>query len=106
MWQYAPFPDASVNPPKKLAETWCYCVLVRRLTWEKMYGHIQALQHVSRRALSNSSRRQLENKVIQKQNHFQEDNEIPIHLKGGVSDAILIQNHNGTHYSGICACHI
>ncbi|CDQ71589.1 unnamed protein product [Oncorhynchus mykiss] len=44
--------------------------------------------------------RQLENKVTQKQKHFQEDNENPIHLKGGVSDAILIQNNNGTHYSG------
>ncbi|KAM9420565.1 cytochrome c oxidase subunit 7A2, mitochondrial-like [Salvelinus alpinus] len=54
-----------------------------------MYRHIQALQHVSRRTLSSSSRRQLENKVTQKQKHFQEDNEIPIHLKGGVSDAIL-----------------
>uniref|UniRef100_A0A8C7UH57 Uncharacterized protein n=1 Tax=Oncorhynchus mykiss TaxID=8022 RepID=A0A8C7UH57_ONCMY len=26
----------------------------------------------------------------------QEDNENPIHLKGGVSDAILIQNNNGS----------
>ncbi|CAB1342758.1 unnamed protein product [Coregonus sp. 'balchen'] len=54
-----------------------------------MYRHIQALQHVSRRTLSSSARRQVENKVPQKQKHYQEDNGIPIHLKGGVSDAIL-----------------
>uniref|UniRef100_A0A8C7DK10 Uncharacterized protein n=1 Tax=Oncorhynchus kisutch TaxID=8019 RepID=A0A8C7DK10_ONCKI len=36
----------------------------------------------------------------------QEDNEIPIHLKGGVSDAILIQNNNGSAhviYELVCA---
>ncbi|XP_041717109.1 cytochrome c oxidase subunit 7A2, mitochondrial [Coregonus clupeaformis] len=54
-----------------------------------MYRHIQALQQVSRRTLSSSARRQVENKVPHKQKHFQEDNGIPIHLKGGVSDAIL-----------------
>ncbi|XP_010881061.1 cytochrome c oxidase subunit 7A2, mitochondrial [Esox lucius] len=54
-----------------------------------MYRHIQALQQVSRRMLSSSARRQVENKVPEKQKFFQEDNGIPVHLKGGVSDAIL-----------------
>ncbi|XP_041814710.1 cytochrome c oxidase subunit 7A2, mitochondrial [Chelmon rostratus] len=54
-----------------------------------MYRHIFALQQVARRTISSSARRQVENKVPQKQKLFQEDNDMPIHLKGGTSDALL-----------------
>ncbi|KAK5852559.1 hypothetical protein PBY51_006412 [Eleginops maclovinus] len=53
-----------------------------------MNRHIFALQQVARRTISSSGRR-LENQVPQKQKMFQEDNGMPIHLKGGVSDALL-----------------
>ena len=39
--------------------------------------------------LSTASRRQFENKIPEKQKQFQEDNGIPVHLKGGVADALL-----------------
>uniref|UniRef100_A0A8C1L170 Cytochrome c oxidase subunit 7A2, mitochondrial n=1 Tax=Cyprinus carpio TaxID=7962 RepID=A0A8C1L170_CYPCA len=47
------------------------------------------LQQVSRRTLSSTARRQLENKVPVKQKMFQEDNGMPVHLKGGTTDALL-----------------
>merc|ERR1712131_124648 len=55
----------------------------------KMYRHIFTLQQVSRRALCSSTRRQVENRVPLKQKLFQEDNGIPVHLKGGTVDALL-----------------
>ncbi|XP_042359607.1 cytochrome c oxidase subunit 7A2, mitochondrial [Plectropomus leopardus] len=54
-----------------------------------MNRHIFALQQVARRTISSSVRRQLDNKVPQKQKLFQEDNGMPIHLKGGSGDALL-----------------
>ncbi|XP_029903010.1 cytochrome c oxidase subunit 7A2, mitochondrial [Myripristis murdjan] len=54
-----------------------------------MYRHILALQQVSRRSISSAARRRLENKVPEKQRAFQEDNGMPVHLKGGGSDALL-----------------
>ncbi|XP_078131606.1 cytochrome c oxidase subunit 7A2b [Sander vitreus] len=54
-----------------------------------MNRHIFALQQVARRTISSSVRRQVDNKVPQKQKMFQEDNGMPIHLKGGTSDALL-----------------
>ncbi|XP_047429747.1 cytochrome c oxidase subunit 7A2, mitochondrial [Mugil cephalus] len=54
-----------------------------------MYRHMFALQQVARRTISSSARRQAENKVPEKQKLFQEDNGIPVHLKGGASDALL-----------------
>ncbi|XP_070781416.1 cytochrome c oxidase subunit 7A2b isoform X2 [Enoplosus armatus] len=48
-----------------------------------------ALQQVARRTISSSARRQVENKVPQKQKRFQEDNGMPVHLKGGSFDAVL-----------------
>uniref|UniRef100_A0A8C1L5C1 Cytochrome c oxidase subunit 7A2a n=1 Tax=Cyprinus carpio TaxID=7962 RepID=A0A8C1L5C1_CYPCA len=41
------------------------------------------------RTLSSTARRQLENKVPVKQKMFQEDNGMPVHLKGGTTDALL-----------------
>ncbi|XP_076874163.1 cytochrome c oxidase subunit 7A2b [Brachyhypopomus gauderio] len=54
-----------------------------------MYRHLWALQQVSRRTLTSSARRQMANKVPQNQKLFQENNGIPVHLKGGASDAVL-----------------
>lgn len=49
----------------------------------------QALRQIAQRTISTASRRQLENKVAEKQKLFQEDNGIPVHLKGGIGDAFL-----------------
>ncbi|KPP61852.1 cytochrome c oxidase subunit 7A2-like [Scleropages formosus] len=43
---------------------------------------------MSRRAIGSTVRRPL-NKVPDKQKVFQEDNGMPVHLKGGSSDALL-----------------
>uniref|UniRef100_A0A4X1UVX3 Cytochrome c oxidase subunit 7A2, mitochondrial n=1 Tax=Sus scrofa TaxID=9823 RepID=A0A4X1UVX3_PIG len=50
---------------------------------------VQALRQIAQRTISTASRRQLENKVAEKQKLFQEDNGIPVHLKGGIGDAFL-----------------
>ncbi|NXG47753.1 CX7A2 oxidase, partial [Psilopogon haemacephalus] len=49
----------------------------------------QSLRQLSQRTISTASRRQLENRVPEKQKLFQEDNGIPVHLKGGAMDALL-----------------
>ncbi|XP_072219018.1 cytochrome c oxidase subunit 7A2b [Leuresthes tenuis] len=54
-----------------------------------MYRHMISLQQVARRSICSSARRQVENKVPNKQKVFQEDNGMPVHLKGGSSDALL-----------------
>ncbi|XP_034714045.1 cytochrome c oxidase subunit 7A2, mitochondrial-like [Etheostoma cragini] len=54
-----------------------------------MYRQLMGLRQLSRRSLSSSARRQINNSVKEKQKLFQEDNGIPIHLKGGSKDALL-----------------
>ncbi|KAJ8275021.1 hypothetical protein COCON_G00096460 [Conger conger] len=54
-----------------------------------MYRQFLALQRASRRLISSSACRQVENKVPHYQKLFQEDNGIPVHLKGGTKDALL-----------------
>ncbi|TRZ04360.1 hypothetical protein DNTS_015172 [Danionella cerebrum] len=54
-----------------------------------MLSHLRTLQQVSRRTLFSSAPRRLENKVPEKQKLFQEDNDVPIHLKGGIVDELL-----------------
>ncbi|KAK6490156.1 cytochrome c oxidase subunit 7A2 [Huso huso] len=54
-----------------------------------MLRNLLALRQISQRTLSTTARRQVQNKVPEKQKMFQEDNGIPVHLKGGVSDALL-----------------
>ncbi|NWH63252.1 CX7A2 oxidase, partial [Geococcyx californianus] len=49
----------------------------------------QGLRQISQRTISTASRRQVENRVHEKQKLFQEDNDIPVHLKGGVMDSVL-----------------
>ncbi|XP_010165285.1 cytochrome c oxidase subunit 7A2, mitochondrial, partial [Antrostomus carolinensis] len=47
------------------------------------------LRQLSQRTISTASRRQFENRIREKQKLFQEDNGIPVHLKGGLMDALL-----------------
>ncbi|NXQ88520.1 CX7A2 oxidase, partial [Nyctibius grandis] len=47
------------------------------------------LRQISRRTISTASRRQFENRVPEKQKLFQEDNDIPVYLKGGLMDSLL-----------------
>ncbi|XP_013361298.1 PREDICTED: cytochrome c oxidase subunit 7A2, mitochondrial [Chinchilla lanigera] len=54
-----------------------------------MLRNLLALRPLAQRTISTASRRHFENKVPQKQKLFQEDNGIPVHLKGGVTDALL-----------------
>nr|XP_012598612.1 cytochrome c oxidase subunit 7A2, mitochondrial isoform X1 [Microcebus murinus] len=49
----------------------------------------KGLRQIAQRTISTASRRHFENKVPEKQKLFQEDDGIPVHLKGGVADAIL-----------------
>ncbi|XP_060908875.1 cytochrome c oxidase subunit 7A2, mitochondrial-like [Labrus mixtus] len=54
-----------------------------------MNRHIFALQQVARRSISSTTRRQVDNKVPQNQKLFQENNGMPVHLKGGTFDGLL-----------------
>ncbi|MBN3301768.1 cytochrome c oxidase subunit 7A2b [Amia ocellicauda] len=54
-----------------------------------MFRNLLALRQLSQRTLSTAARRQVQNKVPEKQKIFQEDNGIPVHLKGGAGDALL-----------------
>uniref|UniRef100_A0A8C4KZJ0 Cytochrome c oxidase subunit 7A2, mitochondrial n=1 Tax=Equus asinus asinus TaxID=83772 RepID=A0A8C4KZJ0_EQUAS len=54
-----------------------------------MLRNLLGLRHLAWRTISTASRRQFENKVPEKQKLFQEDNGIPVHLKGGIADALL-----------------
>ncbi|EHA98375.1 Cytochrome c oxidase polypeptide 7A2, mitochondrial [Heterocephalus glaber] len=55
----------------------------------KMLRNLLALRQIAQRTISTASRRHFENKVPQKQKLFQENSEIPVHLKGGLADALL-----------------
>ncbi|XP_012598613.1 cytochrome c oxidase subunit 7A2, mitochondrial [Microcebus murinus] len=54
-----------------------------------MLRNLLGLRQIAQRTISTASRRHFENKVPEKQKLFQEDDGIPVHLKGGVADAIL-----------------
>ncbi|XP_033967132.1 cytochrome c oxidase subunit 7A2a isoform X2 [Pseudochaenichthys georgianus] len=54
-----------------------------------MYRQLLGLRLLSRRTITSSARRQANNGVKEKQKLFQEDNGLPIHLKGGVKDALI-----------------
>ncbi|XP_051471200.1 cytochrome c oxidase subunit 7A2, mitochondrial [Apus apus] len=54
-----------------------------------MWRNLLGLRQLSQRTISTASRRQLENKVPEKQKLFQEDNGIPVYLKGGPMDGLL-----------------
>ncbi|KAM8952586.1 cytochrome c oxidase subunit 7A2, mitochondrial [Pelodytes ibericus] len=55
-----------------------------------MLRNLMNLRVVSQRAISSSTRRPV-NRVAEKQKLFQEDNGLPIHLKGGVADSLLFR---------------
>ncbi|NWH69844.1 CX7A2 oxidase, partial [Piaya cayana] len=54
-----------------------------------VYLSFQSLRQISQRTISTASRRQIQNRVPEKQKLFQEDNDLPVYLKGGVMDAVL-----------------
>ncbi|XP_061599213.1 cytochrome c oxidase subunit 7A2, mitochondrial-like [Cololabis saira] len=54
-----------------------------------MYKQIMGLRQLSSRTVTTSIRRQISNTVKEKQRLFQEDNGVPVHLKGGSKDALL-----------------
>ncbi|NXX32908.1 CX7A2 oxidase, partial [Nicator chloris] len=60
-----------------------------------VYLLFQALRQISQRTISTASRRQVENKVLEGQKIFQEDNGLPVHLKGGAKDAVLYRTTAG-----------
>lgn len=54
-----------------------------------MWRNLLSLRQVSQRTISTASRRLLENRVPEKQKLFQEDNGLPVYLKGGIMDGLL-----------------
>ncbi|XP_028997806.1 cytochrome c oxidase subunit 7A2, mitochondrial-like [Betta splendens] len=66
-----------------------------------MYRHMFALQQVARRTISSSARRQIANKIPEKQMRFQDDNGLPVHLKGGTSDILLYSATMGLTVVGV-----
>ncbi|NXD20796.1 CX7A2 oxidase, partial [Spelaeornis formosus] len=54
-----------------------------------VYLLFQALRQISQRTISTASRRQFENRVPEQQKLFQEDNGLPVYLKGGAKDSLL-----------------
>ncbi|NXN88938.1 CX7A2 oxidase, partial [Bombycilla garrulus] len=55
----------------------------------------QALRQITQRTISTASRRQMENRVSENQKLFQEDNGLPVHLKGGAKDSVLYRTTAG-----------
>lgn len=55
----------------------------------KMLRNLLALRQIGQRTISTTSRRHLQNKVPEKQKLFQEDDGIPLYLKGGIADVLL-----------------
>ncbi|XP_034622087.1 cytochrome c oxidase subunit 7A2, mitochondrial [Trachemys scripta elegans] len=67
-----------------------------------MLRNLLALRQISQRTISTASRRQIANRVPEKQKLFQEDNGMPVHLKGGVSDGVLYMITMGLTVFGTC----
>ncbi|XP_071597637.1 cytochrome c oxidase subunit 7A2, mitochondrial [Heliangelus exortis] len=53
-----------------------------------MWRNLLALRQIPQRTIT-ASRRQFVNRIAEKQKHFQEDNGIPVYLKGGPMDSVL-----------------
>ncbi|NWX26602.1 CX7A2 oxidase, partial [Notiomystis cincta] len=60
-----------------------------------VYVFFQALRQISQRTISTASRRQVENRISENQKLFQEDNGLPVHLKGGAKDSLLYRTTTG-----------
>ncbi|KAF7475713.1 cytochrome c oxidase subunit 7A2, mitochondrial-like [Marmota monax] len=54
-----------------------------------MLRNLLGFCQIDQRTISSASCSHFEKKVPEKQKLFQEDNGIPVHLKGGVADALL-----------------
>ncbi|XP_078086445.1 cytochrome c oxidase subunit 7A2b [Mustelus asterias] len=61
---------------------------------------LRAFQQLSKRTFSTATSRQVANKVPEKQKIFQADNGMPVHLKGGVMDAVLYRLTMGLTVAG------
>nr|XP_005491212.1 cytochrome c oxidase subunit 7A2, mitochondrial [Zonotrichia albicollis] len=59
-----------------------------------MWRNVQALRQISQRTINTASRR-LVNRVSENQKIFQEDNGLPVHLKGGAKDSMLYRTTAG-----------
>ncbi|XP_054135838.1 cytochrome c oxidase subunit 7A2, mitochondrial [Melozone crissalis] len=59
-----------------------------------MWRNVQALRQISQRTISTASRR-LVNRVSENQKIFQEDNGLPVHLKGGAKDSMFYRTTAG-----------
>ncbi|KAJ7341668.1 hypothetical protein JRQ81_006108 [Phrynocephalus forsythii] len=54
-----------------------------------MLRNLLTLRQISQKAIIGAPRRQIANKVKEKQKLFQEDNDVPVYLKGGLWDVVL-----------------
>ncbi|KAF3848183.1 hypothetical protein F7725_021211, partial [Dissostichus mawsoni] len=80
---------------------WCVCVCVCVCPCEGEVrqrssthtatdmNHLLKVPVLAQRAFSSSATRQLKNKVPDAQKIFQEDNGLPVHIKGGVGDVLM-----------------
>ncbi|XP_041796888.1 cytochrome c oxidase subunit 7A2, mitochondrial [Chelmon rostratus] len=64
-------------------------------------NHLLKVPVLARRAFS-SSARQLRNKVPEAQKLFQEDNGLPVHIKGGTGDVLLYRATMTLSLAGTC----
>nr|XP_008992924.2 cytochrome c oxidase subunit 7A2, mitochondrial [Callithrix jacchus] len=55
----------------------------------KMLRNLLALRQIGQRTISTTSRMHFKNRVAEKQKLFQEEDGIPVYLKGGIVDVIL-----------------
>ncbi|XP_066171121.1 cytochrome c oxidase subunit 7A2, mitochondrial [Sylvia atricapilla] len=60
-----------------------------------MWRNMLALRQISQRTINTASRRQYVNRVSENQKLFQEDNGLPVHLKGGAKDSLLYRATTG-----------
>uniref|UniRef100_A0A2K5EM12 Cytochrome c oxidase subunit 7A2, mitochondrial n=1 Tax=Aotus nancymaae TaxID=37293 RepID=A0A2K5EM12_AOTNA len=54
-----------------------------------MLRNLLALRQIGQRTISTTSRTHFKNRVAEKQKLFQEEDGIPVYLKGGIVDVIL-----------------
>ncbi|XP_038224526.2 cytochrome c oxidase subunit 7A2, mitochondrial-like [Dermochelys coriacea] len=71
-------------------------------TRAKMLRNLLALRQISQRTVSTASRRQVANTVPEKQKLFQEDNGMPVHLKGGLASGLLYRTPMALMVFGTC----
>ncbi|XP_063169062.1 cytochrome c oxidase subunit 7A2, mitochondrial [Candoia aspera] len=54
-----------------------------------MLRNLLALRQITQKPINAVSRRQITNRIAEKQKLFQENNDLPVHLKGGTTDMLL-----------------